>query len=139
MLAALIFIPLALSVMGGATPVADNNATASTLEKRATQFGQATWFNVGLGACGEMDVNSDLVVALTPAFFGPGFPGPRCNQGVTIRNTQNGQVAHGVVRDKCPGCAASGLDLSPALFLQLTPSLDTGVIPIAWFFDNDGP
>ncbi|EPQ53548.1 hypothetical protein GLOTRDRAFT_130892 [Gloeophyllum trabeum ATCC 11539] len=73
-----------------------------------------TWFSVGLGACGHNNVDSDLVLALSVADFGAGYPGPNC--GRQVRITANGKTATGTVVDKCPGCPAGALDLSLGLF-----------------------
>ena len=38
---------------------------------------QGTWFDVGLGACGEWNVNSDKIVAISSQIYGSGG---NCNQ-----------------------------------------------------------
>lgn len=38
---------------------------------------QGTWFDVGLGACGDYDTNSDKIVAISSHIYGSGG---NCNQ-----------------------------------------------------------
>ncbi|OCH90900.1 hypothetical protein OBBRIDRAFT_729817 [Obba rivulosa] len=118
---------LVCSVLG--TPVPEN---ANMLEKRITHTGRGTWFDVGLGACGYTNVNSDKIVAISADIYGDGG---NCNQYVQVTNTANGKSAWGQTRDKCPGCGAYDLDMSPSLFEELG-SLDTGVLEIEWHFEN---
>ncbi|TCD70219.1 hypothetical protein EIP91_004400 [Steccherinum ochraceum] len=128
-LLALCFVALVTLCLG--SPI----ASEVQLEKRAN-VGRATFYNVGEGACGEFNVPTDPVVAISTALFGAQFPGPHCGQGVTITNTQNGKTVRGTVLDECAVCGAFDLDLSEGLFLQLTPSLSAGEIPVNWSFDD---
>ncbi|CAL1712729.1 unnamed protein product [Somion occarium] len=108
-----------------ASPVVDQSGS---LAKRESHTGKATWFNVGLGACEETDVDSSPVIALSTAIFDKAT---HCNKEVTITNPETGKTATGQVRDACPGCGADDLDLSPSLFESLG-SLDAGVLQIEW-------
>ncbi|TCD63246.1 hypothetical protein EIP91_005802 [Steccherinum ochraceum] len=118
----------------GATPVAVNGTAVATLEKRITHTGRGTWFDVGLGACGYHNVNSDPIIAISSDIYGSGG---NCNQWITLTNTANGKVASGKVRDECPGCGQYDLDLSPSLFQKLG-NLDTGVLHISWHYEAKG-
>ncbi|KAI0780555.1 Non-catalytic module family EXPN protein [Trametes elegans] len=120
---------LALVCSAFASPI---NGTATTLEKRVTHTGRGTWFNVGLGACGKTNVDSDKIVAISSQIYGNGN---NCEQYMRITNTANGKSAWGKVRDECPGCGASDIDMSPSLFQELG-SLDTGVLKVSWHFEN---
>jgi len=117
----------------GASPIA-LNGTAGILEKRITHSGRGTWFDVGLGACGYYNVNSDPIVAISSGIYGSGG---NCNQWMTITNTKNGKVASGKVRDECPGCGQYDIDMSPSLFQQLG-SLDIGVLSVSWHYEAKG-
>ncbi|KIJ34615.1 hypothetical protein M422DRAFT_782773 [Sphaerobolus stellatus SS14] len=104
------------------------------LEKRAFN-GQATWYDVGLGACGQYNAPGDFIVALNSAqFAGSGYPGPNCFKPITI--SAFGKTAQAVIVDECPGCAYGSLDFSVGLFQYFT-SLDAGVFQFTWWF-NDG-
>ncbi|OJA10225.1 hypothetical protein AZE42_11607 [Rhizopogon vesiculosus] len=113
-----------------ATPTPLNGTTKVSLERRTTYTGEGTWYEVGTGACGYTDTDSDLVVAVSSDIYDAGA---YCNQWVEITNTDNGQTASGQVRDECSSCASGSLDMSPSLFEELS-TLDTGVIPISWYF-----
>ncbi|RDX50289.1 hypothetical protein OH76DRAFT_467221 [Lentinus brumalis] len=107
-------------------------ASPINLEKRVTHTGRGTWFDVGLGACGKTNVNSDKIVAISSAIYGSGG---NCEQWMHITNTANGKSAYGLVRDECPGCGAGDIDMSPSLFEELG-SLDTGVLKVSWHYEN---
>jgi hypothetical protein len=109
---------------------------------------QATWYNVGLGACGYTDKNSDAVVALAQPNWGGGS---HCNQvrstpflagfcdtlglitlslgqKIQITNPKNGKVSTATVRDLCPGCGSGSLGQSrpplgsTSILISLLPS-----------------
>ncbi|KAI0262548.1 riboflavin-aldehyde forming enzyme [Gloeopeniophorella convolvens] len=97
--------------------------------KTRSESGRGTWFDVGLGACGEYNVNSDLIVALaTPDYAN----GAHCDKKITI--TANGRTATALVRDECPSCAQGSIDMSPSLF-QHFAGLDVGVVQVTWQYD----
>ncbi|TCD70220.1 hypothetical protein EIP91_004401 [Steccherinum ochraceum] len=122
-------ILVASFTLGSASPVESKVA----LDKRDP--GTATPYNVGLGACGDYNVDTDPVVAISTTFFGSGSTSSLCNQGITITNTENGVTVHGVESDHCYLCGAWDLELSQSLFLQLAPSSDAGEVPVTWSFD----
>ncbi|KAG6891497.1 hypothetical protein C0992_005636 [Termitomyces sp. T32_za158] len=104
-------------------------APASELEKR-DYSGKATWFNVGLGSCGQTNVNSDYIVALSPATYAGGA---HCGKKIRITDKATGVSATATVRDTCPGCGAGDLDMSPSLFSHFEP-LDKGTFQLEWNF-----
>jgi hypothetical protein len=87
---------------------------------------QGTWFDVGLGACGYYNENSDSIVAISHDIYGSGG---NCNQvglififvrarqktdcyisqWIHITNTANGNNGWAQVRDECMGCDAGSL------------------------------
>ncbi|KAF9236492.1 RlpA-like double-psi beta-barrel-protein domain-containing protein-containing protein [Melanogaster broomeanus] len=117
-----------LSVL--AAPLPD----AKSLDKRTTHYGRGTWFNVGEGACGDWNVNSDSIVAISAQIYGSGG---NCGQWVHVTNTANGKSAYGLTRDECESCGAGDLDMSPGLFEQIG-DLSTGVLSISWNFEAMG-
>ncbi|GFZ50494.1 hypothetical protein JCM24511_08251 [Saitozyma sp. JCM 24511] len=101
--------------------------------KRQSNSGQATYFEVGLGACGWTNTDSDSIVALNAAQYSGGAD---CGKSITITNTDNGQTATATIVDECPGCGSGSLDLSPSLFSTLTNGdMGLGVFPITWSFN----
>ncbi|KIY46512.1 hypothetical protein FISHEDRAFT_47203, partial [Fistulina hepatica ATCC 64428] len=102
---------------------------AASVLKRQTYSGQATYFEVGLGACGWTSVDSDHIVALaTPDYDG----GAHCGATVSISDS-SGTSATATVADECPSCSSGDLDMSPSLF-QVFEDLSVGVFPITWSF-----
>ncbi|KAF5329691.1 hypothetical protein D9619_008949 [Psilocybe cf. subviscida] len=95
----------------------------------ASLVGDATFFNPALGACGQVNGDNDLIVALSLDQFGTGS---NCGRSI-VANFQGASVVATVV-DKCVGCASSDIDLSPAAFSQLA-STDLGRIHgVSWDF-----
>jgi len=101
---------------------------------------QATWFNVGLGACGYKNKDSDFIVALaqpdwngkshcnkvrsTPFFAGSGGTSDTVTlslaQKLQITNSANKRKKTATVRDLCPGCPSGNLGKShPPLVFAL--------------------
>ncbi|KAI0769901.1 riboflavin aldehyde-forming enzyme [Fomes fomentarius] len=112
-----------------AAPTCDE-AEGTAIEKRA-RTGRGTWFNVGLGACGKTNQDSDKIIAVSSSIYGSG---KYCDdQKVSITNLANGKTATATVRDSCPGCGSSDIDMSPSLFQELG-DLDTGVLNVSWDF-----
>ncbi|KAK4676173.1 hypothetical protein QC764_509759 [Podospora pseudoanserina] len=117
-------------------------APASPLEVEAREIaararGQFTWYNTGLGACGKWNNDGELVVALNRHVFDPQTPNGNPNNnplcGRMIRASYNGKTVDVRVVDRCPGCAAGDLDLSPTAFQRLA-SLGTGRITGDWWW-----
>ncbi|THH01713.1 hypothetical protein EW026_g1043 [Hermanssonia centrifuga] len=44
-----------------------------------------TFYDVGLGSCGQNNVPSDFIVALNTPMYGDGYPGPHCFKSITIQ------------------------------------------------------
>ncbi|KAF8994158.1 plant expansin [Cyathus striatus] len=99
-------------------------ARASPLEKR-DNVGDATFYDAGLGACGKVNTNSDLIVAVSASFFDtfPGYNGANPNNnpvcGRTLQATYQGKTISVKVEDRCAGCAFGDIDLTPTAFAEL--------------------
>ncbi|CAG8723683.1 11588_t:CDS:1 [Ambispora leptoticha] len=113
---------------------------ASPITKRqsgGSHSGDGTYFNPGLGACGEQDNDSSMIVALAAPDFDPSTPNGNPNKntlcGRGIRIYYNGKSVDGKVTDRCPECKSGDVDMSPAMFDTIAdPS--QGRIPITWDF-----
>ncbi|EPS98413.1 hypothetical protein FOMPIDRAFT_144446 [Fomitopsis schrenkii] len=132
------FAVLATALVAGiasvsGSPVASNGT--ATLEKRTTYTGRGTWYDVGLGACGYTDVDTDYIVAISTDIYASGS---HCDEYIRITNTANDVVAYGKTRDKCMGCASSAIDLSSSLFEALGADLGEGVLTVSWYFMGAG-
>ncbi|CCM05816.1 uncharacterized protein FIBRA_08050 [Fibroporia radiculosa] len=130
-----------------ASPVAES----TTLDKRVTHEGWATWYDTGLGACGYTDSNSDPVVAISHLIYGSGG---NCNQASSqdcvyelkfadgciisqwMEITYNGITQYGKTRDECEACGEYDIDLSPSLFEGFA-ALSVGQLEdVEWHFMN---
>ncbi|ODO03403.1 hypothetical protein L198_02250 [Cryptococcus wingfieldii CBS 7118] len=122
---------LALALPAFSAPV----EKAVALEKRRTTYsGQATFYDVGLGACGGTNVATDYIVALNTAQYGSGYPGPHCGKAITI--SYGGKQVGATIEDECPTCAYGALDMSTSLFLNFATEND-GVFQMTWWYDDD--
>ncbi|KAG9046377.1 hypothetical protein FS837_004553 [Tulasnella sp. UAMH 9824] len=92
--------------------------------------GRATWYDVGLGACGDYNGPSDYIVALNSHQLDTSvYPPVQC--GRKVRITYEGKSAVATVKDECPGCPFGALDMSKGLFTHFT-GLGTGVFYMDW-------
>ncbi|KAG1057591.1 hypothetical protein G6F43_000572 [Rhizopus delemar] len=102
------------------------NVKAAPVEKRTSMSGDGTFYEVGLGSCGDTNSNSELVAALSSSLMSDG---DYCGKKITIKSSK-GSVTVKVV-DTCPSCAKGDVDLSPTAFKKLG-SLSEGRIDITW-------
>jgi expansin (peptidoglycan-binding protein) len=96
--------------------------------------GRATFYATGLGACGDVNVDSDYIVALNSAQYGSGYPGPECGKQIQI--SANGKTATATIKDECPTCNYGDLDMSPSLFNHFSTP-DAGVFQVSTGHLND--
>lgn len=89
--------------------------------------GEVTHYTVGLGACGFDDAGKDeteYIAAISKDLM-PGSNGdPICNKKVAL--SYNGKSITATVRDKCPSCSPSQIDLSEKAFKDLVGDLGIG-------------
>ncbi|TRM60500.1 Non-catalytic module family EXPN protein [Schizophyllum amplum] len=108
---------------------------ASEIESRIVHHkGRLTWYQPGLGNCGNYDTEDDSVIAISKERY-DNSNGGHCDQWIKIK--VGNKIAYGKTRDSCPGCGYDDLDLSPAVFKQLG-SLDDGVLQSSWHFLGKG-
>ncbi|KAK1995880.1 SCP-like extracellular protein [Colletotrichum falcatum] len=88
-------------------------------------WGDITFYNPGLGACGRVDGAGSMVAALSHLKMGSQSNGnPLCGRQVRIRGPREEAVV--TVVDKCVVCAAQDIDVSPAVFEKVAGSHDLG-------------
>ncbi|KLO10692.1 hypothetical protein SCHPADRAFT_832118, partial [Schizopora paradoxa] len=87
-----------------------------------------TFFDVGLGACGIVNTDSDYIVALNVEQWDGGS---HCFKKINMN--YNGKTTTAQITDMCPSCPYKALDLSPSLFGFLA-SKDLGIIYGDWNF-----
>ncbi|CAO3644672.1 unnamed protein product [Mucor fragilis] len=101
---------------------------ASHLQARSSKSGDATYYAVGLGSCGDTNSDDEMVAALSSSLMG-GSNSDLCGKSITVKSA-SGSVTLKVV-DSCPGCSEGDVDMSEAAFKKLG-QLDEGRIPITW-------
>lgn len=126
-----------------AVPVNTNHSNApgqgnSNLLRRSPNpsfQGDGTFYNTGLGACGETSNDEELVCALNVIQFKDLNGNPNnsvfCGRCLEVSGPL-GSVKVKIV-DKCPGCKEGDLDLSPAAFKKIA-KIDDGRVSISWKF-----
>ncbi|KAJ3719560.1 plant expansin, partial [Lentinula guzmanii] len=89
----------------------------------------------GLGACGIVNTDNDLIVAMNHIVFDayPGYDGvncnPICNRPITI--SYQGKSVEVTVTDNCVACGVDEMQLSPVAFEQLADESE-GLIEVDW-------
>ncbi|KAG9286284.1 hypothetical protein G9A89_014270 [Geosiphon pyriformis] len=110
-----------------------------SLTKRGEFKGEGTYYNPGMGACGQNSGASSFIAALNrPQWGNPPNPNanPICGKQAIVTGPKGTTTV--TIVDLCPECAFGSLDLSPAAFNQIAdPS--AGRVPISWIFAGDAP
>jgi len=95
-----------------------------------------TYYDVGLGACGWTNTDSESVVALPFEFMGTESNGnPYCGRMITITADASGKSTTAKVVDKCMGCDGYSIDLSPTAFSALADE-SVGRTGCKWYFSD---
>ncbi|QUQ67234.1 cysteine/serine endopeptidase inhibitor [Kutzneria sp. CA-103260] len=127
---------VALAV-AGTIPLAVAGTAYADIPFNQPVNGNATYYDsVGYGACGtQINAGTDYLVAVSPSYWTSANPNndPLCS-GVSVQVSYNGQTVTVPVKDQCPGCDASHIDLGKPVFTQLTGGTDLGNIPVTWQF-----
>ncbi|KAI5120564.1 hypothetical protein M0805_002514 [Coniferiporia weirii] len=122
------------SLLGASFPLAAHAAktTSASSASPTGTFTNArfTFYDAGLGACGETNTASDFIVALNSQQYGNG---EYCKKEIDI--TYNGKTHTATIMDDCPGCPYGGLDFSRGLFDYFADE-SVGVITGSWSFTD---
>ncbi|MET3985790.1 RlpA-like double-psi beta-barrel domain-containing protein [Streptomyces sp. PvR034] len=105
--------------------------TKSTKPPTQKFSGKASYYQPGMGACGQYINPGDRVAAIDSSLFGAGYPAPHCGRKIVV--TYKGKSVTLTVLDEAPGAGRGGLDLTPGAF-QALASLDEGQINVTWHF-----
>jgi hypothetical protein len=120
------FITAAISAL--CLAIATTAAPTEAETRAAVSFtGDITYYDVGLGACGKTNTNSEYVAAASHSLFDREHP---C--GRKIRISYQGRSADVTVVDRCGGCAEDDLDLSPTAFQKVIGPLKIGRASATW-------
>jgi len=97
-------------------------------------FGTFYYQGGGYGACGNINPDSALIVAVQYERYQASL----CGQTVQITNQNNGKTILAIIADKCPGCANSNsLDLSVGAWNGIGQTeADGSQVPITWTLVN---
>ncbi|CAI2173237.1 5574_t:CDS:1 [Funneliformis geosporum] len=115
----------------------DVNDTAPVLSN-IPFTGDGTFFDTGLGACGRVNNNAELIFALSAEMFDPSPGGnpnlnPNCGR---LANVMRGDKSVTVMCvDRCVGCKSGDIDLSPTAFNQIATPQE-GRVQVTWQFIN---
>lgn len=109
-------------------------SSSGSSEKMSGEF---TYYDVGMGACGEDDSGLDEtenIVALSHLLMGTVSNGnPMCGKTITIK--ANGKTTTAVVKDKCMACKPHDIDVSKKCFKEISGDLEAGRIEVEWWFN----
>ncbi|EFY88135.1 hypothetical protein J3459_012160 [Metarhizium acridum] len=117
---------LALTLTAAAAPAAEGEHMN---QLAARTNGDFTYYNTGLGACGNTNNDDEMVAAVGHGLYDRSHP---C--GRKIRIHYRGKSAEVRVVDRCGGCNDNSLDLSPAAFKRIVGSLGPGRVQGNWEF-----
>ncbi|KAH6722512.1 RlpA-like double-psi beta-barrel-protein domain-containing protein-containing protein [Leptodontidium sp. MPI-SDFR-AT-0119] len=135
---AVVYTPEPVAATTAAAPAAASTYSSSSsggvCSSASPCEGDITYYDAGLGACGETtDGSVDKVIALPVGMMGAQSNGnPYCGKTVTIKKGSKTTTA--TVVDKCMGCKGNSIDLSNAAFLELA-EFDVGRTTATWWFN----
>lgn len=112
------------------------SSSAPTSTGTSSEFsGEGTYYAPGLGACGETNTDTDLIVAISYDLFDQYTPNGNPNKntlcGKKIIASYEGKSVEVTVVDRCEGCAHYDLDFSPSAFSDIAEQ-SLGRIDITW-------
>ncbi|KAL5035256.1 hypothetical protein BDV3_005215 [Batrachochytrium dendrobatidis] len=99
----------------------------------AVVTGDLTFFTPDTGACGNVNYESELIVAVSDTFFDKS-QGRVCGRHICI----NGETIKARIEDRCIGCDTFDIDATALLFSKIA-DLDVGRLKVNWWFCDDGP
>lgn len=104
--------------------------------------GDLTYYNPGLGSCGITSTDSDMICAVSHVLFDAASTGsnPNANPlcGLELRLRRGESSVDVKIVDRCVGCKAKDLDVSPAVFQKLA-DMDLGRVTVEWSWLEDSP
>jgi len=110
-----------------------NGSAAVPLQKRLS--GVATFYAVGLGACGQTNTPDQLIAAAGASRFDSETASVICGQKATITGPKGSVTV--TILDRCVACGFNDLDLSTGAFNQIADPTQ-GRVPITWTLGGGG-
>ncbi|RHZ81759.1 hypothetical protein Glove_117g327 [Diversispora epigaea] len=121
-----VMVIVALLTFTNSAPISiPENTSENNLSKRVEEVynGDITFYNLGLGACGTVNSDSELACAIPGAQFDQftpnGNPNKNAKCGTFVKVTRGNKSVIVKVVDRCAGCNSEDIDLSPAAFNQI--------------------
>ncbi|KAI8843758.1 hypothetical protein BJ741DRAFT_589177 [Chytriomyces cf. hyalinus JEL632] len=95
--------------------------------------GSMTYYNPagGLGSCGNALFDGDYVAAMNAVEYSL----DRCGQTICI--SYGGKTVQAVIADRCAGCSAGDVDVTPVIFEAFQP-LSVGRFDVTWDYCGGG-
>ncbi|RHZ81888.1 hypothetical protein Glove_117g328 [Diversispora epigaea] len=107
--------------------------------------GDATFYGVGLGACGFTNTNDEMIFAMPAVMFDPSpngnpYQNPNCGKEAIVTRRVGGvkKRVRVICVDRCVGCKYGDIDLSPAAF-NMIASPDEGRVKVEVRFTGKPP
>ncbi|SPO05134.1 related to B2-aldehyde-forming enzyme [Cephalotrichum gorgonifer] len=136
----LIILPVALGI--GLTRQRGAENIIPLPSREGPWEGDLTFYDPGLGACGWDSKDDEMIVSVSHALWdsaqrdeNPNH-NPLCGRKIRVGRgsageTRGEQTVEVTVVDRCPGCEATDLDVSPAVFRRLA-RVEDGRVPATW-------
>ncbi|PLB40701.1 RlpA-like double-psi beta-barrel domain-containing protein [Aspergillus candidus] len=132
-IAAIVLIALIIGLAVGLTRKKNSNLPLPTTNGPYT--GDLTYYDPALGSCGIESAATDSICAVSHVIFDAASTGsnpnanPLCGKKLRVRRGESSVDV--TVVDRCVGCAATDLDVSPGVFTNLA-DMDLGRVLVQW-------
>ncbi|KAJ5658654.1 uncharacterized protein N7484_002303 [Penicillium longicatenatum] len=104
--------------------------------------GDLTYYDPGLGACGDTNTASELICAVSHIVFDAASTSSNPNDnplcGLKIRIRRDGQSVDVTVVDRCVGCEKTDLDVTEKAFEQVA-NIPQGRVTMEWAWLEKSP
>lgn len=133
----LVVATTASSAQAAATSSSSSSGSSSSSDSGSGTTGLATFYTTGMGSCGIVSSDTDLIVAMAAGLMAETFTGnpntnPQCGRKIKVTGSKGSVTA--TIVDTCPGCLSLGdIDLSPSAFDMVGNEAD-GKIPVTWTY-----
>ena len=101
--------------------------------------GKMTWWQGGLGACGDqVGTDSENAIALPYEYMGEeSNTNDFCGKKVVVTNPDSGTTVTGTIKDKCMSCFNRHIDLTKTMFDAVSDGQGDGVLTdFTWYIEE---
>ncbi|CAG8698492.1 27126_t:CDS:1, partial [Racocetra persica] len=119
-----LYIHLLLIITFSSFSISENdpNLINSSILRRSTYSGDGTFYAVGLGACGYVNNDGQMVAALPAEQFDHLTKKRACGSTAVVHRGSRRIVVR--IVDRCAGCKVGDIDLSPDAFSGLAEPVE---------------